>query len=81
MKILRSEQRHRIGCDIDYAIGLLNNIRAVMFGAYKTSLIRRDIEYAITSLGFARRGLPKTKCKIEYKHPRPLKPLIKIKRR
>lgn len=67
MKILRSRQRHRVECDIDYAIGLLKNIRVVVFGAYKTHHLRNDIEYAISSLGFARRELPETKFKKEKK--------------
>ena len=72
MKILRREHRRRIGNDIDYAIGLLRDIRKVAYGGYRTSAISLDLDVAMTCLISARSHLPDTKLKIEYKHPRPL---------
>lgn len=69
MKILRSEHRRRVRNDIDYCIGLLHDIRKVVFRGYNTSMITCEIDYAIRELTWARGRLPKTKLKIEYKHP------------
>lgn len=72
MKILRREHRRRVSKDLDYCIGLLQDIRKVVFKGYKTSMITVDIDCAIRDLILARGRLPKTKLKIEYKHPRAL---------
>ena len=70
MKILRSEHRRRVRNDLDYAIGLLQDIHKVVFKGYKTSMITVEIDCAIHHLISARGRLPKTKLKIEYKNPR-----------
>ena len=72
MKILRREHRRRIRGDLDYCIGLLQDIRKVAFKAYNTSGFTLDIDCAIATLTTARRQLPKTKLKIQYKNPRAL---------
>lgn len=69
MKILRREHRRRVSGDLDYCIGLLQNIRKVVFKGYKTSMITCEIDCAIRDLILARGRLPKTKLKIEYKNP------------
>ena len=73
MKILRSEHRRRVASDLDYAIGLLQDVRKVVFRAYRTNMISLDLEIAVHSLMSARLHLPDTKLKIKYKHPRRLK--------
>lgn len=70
MKILRSEHRRRIRNDLDYAIGLLQDIRKIAYKGYKTSMICLDLDIAMHSLMSERLHLPDTKLKIEYKHPR-----------
>lgn len=72
MKILRGEHRRRVSNDLDYCIGLLQDIRKVVFKGYKTSVITADIDLAIRKLIDGKRRLPETKLKIEYKHPRAL---------
>lgn len=79
MKILRREHRRRVGEDLDYCIGLLQDIRKVVFKGYNTSMLTVEIDSAIRDLIYAKGKLRKTKLKIEYKHPRPPKPLIKIR--
>lgn len=69
MKILRSEHRRRVRNDLDYAIGLLQDIRKVVYKGYRTSLITLDIDAAMNCLTSARLQLPNTKLKIEYKNP------------
>ena len=73
MKILRSEHRRRAANDIDYCIGLLHDIRKVVFKGYKTSMLTSDIDWATHVLIKARGRLPDTKLKIQYKHPRGLR--------
>ena len=46
MKILRSEHRRRVSKDLDYCIGLLQDIRKVVFRGYRTSMITTDIDCA-----------------------------------
>ena len=72
MKILRREHRRRVSRDVDYCIGLLNDIRKVVFKGYKTSIITIDIDGAIGYLEDVKLRLYKTKLKIKYKHPRAL---------
>ena len=72
MKILRREHRRRVSKDLDYCIGLLQDIRKVVFKGYKTSWITIEIDCAIRDLMYAKKRLPETKLKIEYKHPRAL---------
>ena len=72
MKILRSEHRRRVANDIDYAIGLLQDMRKVVYKGYKTSMITLDLDAAMHCLTSARLHLPDTKLKIQYKHPKPL---------
>lgn len=67
MKILRREHRRRIGGDLDYALGLLQNIRTVAFKAYNTWGFRLDIDTAIACVISAKRNLRKTKYKKEKK--------------
>jgi len=69
MKILRSEHRRRVRNDLDYALGLLQDIRKVVYKGYKTSMITLDIDAAMHCLTSARLHLPDTKLKIEYKNP------------
>lgn len=72
MKILRREHRRRVSEDLDYCIGLLQDVRKVVFKGYKTSVITVEIDCAIRELIYAKERLPKTKLKIQYKHPRAL---------
>ena len=72
MKILRREHRRQVRGDLNFCIGLLQNIRKVVFKGYNTSGITLDIDCAIASLTTARMQLPKTKLKIQYKQPRAL---------
>ena len=67
MKILRSEHRRRIDGDLDYAIGLLRNIRNVAFKAYNTSDFTLDIDMAIRYITYAKSDLRRTKFKKEKK--------------
>ena len=67
MKILRSEHRWRIDEDLDYAIGLLRNIRTVAFKAYNTSDFTLDIDMAIKYVTYAKSDLRRTKFKKEKK--------------
>lgn len=77
MKILRREHRRRVRGDLDYCIGLLQNIRKVVFKGYRTSMISLDLECAMNCLVSARSKLPDTKLKIKYKNPwRQRKPLF-----
>ena len=70
MKILRREHRRQVRGDLDYCIGLLQNIRKVVFKGYNTRWITSEIDCAMLELMHARAHLPMTKLKIEYKHPR-----------
>ena len=67
MKILRREHRRRIDGDLEYAIGLLQNIRTVAFKAYNTSDFTLDIDMAIKYVTYAKSDLCKTKFKKEKK--------------
>ena len=67
MKILRSEHRRRIDGDLDYALGLLRNIRTVAFKAYNTSDFTLDIDMAIRYVTYAKSDLRRTKFKKEKK--------------
>lgn len=67
MKILRREHRRRIDGDLEYAIGLLQNIRTVAFKAYNTSDFTLDIDMAIKYVTYAKSDLRKTKFKKEKK--------------
>ena len=67
MKILRREHRRRIDGDLEYAIGLLQNIRTVAFKAYNTSDFTLDIDMAITYVTYAKSDLRRTKFKKEKK--------------
>lgn len=67
MKILRSEHRRRIDGDLDYAIGLLRNIRNVAFKAYNTYYFTLDIDMAIKYITYAKSDLRRTKFKKEKK--------------
>ena len=69
MKILRKEHRRRVSRDVDYCIGLLNDIRKVVFKGYKTSMITLNIDCAIRDLIDVNILLRDTKLK---KHPRVL---------
>lgn len=73
MKILRSEHRRRIRHDLDYALGLLQDIDKVVFKAYGTSILHACLKSAMNDIVSAKTWIPYTKVKIEYKHPRPLK--------
>ena len=67
MRILRSEHRRRIDGDLDYAIGLLRNIRTVAFKAYNTSDFTLDIDMSIKYVTYAKSDLRRTKFKKEKK--------------
>lgn len=67
MKILRRELRRRIYGDLDYAIGLLQDIYKVAFKGYGTSGFRLDIDIAIGCLTSAKMSLRNTKFKKEKK--------------
>lgn len=69
MKILRREHRRRASKDLDYCIGLLQDVRKVVYKGYMTSMITLNIDCAIRDLMYAKARLPKTKLKIEYKNP------------
>lgn len=67
MKILRSEHRRRVSGDLDYAIGLLQDIDKVLYKGYRTSTIRLDVVAATHCLMSAQRHLPGTEFKKEKK--------------
>lgn len=67
MKILRREHRRRIYGDLDYALGLLQNIRTVAFKAYNTWGFTLDIDTAIACVISAKMSLRNTKFKKEKK--------------
>ena len=65
MKILRREHRRRIGGDLDYTLGILQNIRSVAFKAYNTCGFTLDIDMAINCVVSAKNNLRKTKFRKE----------------
>ena len=67
MKILRREHRRRIDGDLEYVIGLLQNIRTVAFKAYNTFDFTFDIDMALNYVMSAKSDLRKTKFKKEKK--------------
>ena len=67
MKILRSEHRRRVSGDLDYAIGLLQDIDKVLYKGYKTSVIRLNVVAAIRDLMYVKLHLSKTEFKKEKK--------------
>lgn len=67
MKILRSEHRRRVSGDLDYCIGLLQNVRKVVFKGYNTSRLTSNIDWAIYGIIQAKTWIPYTKYKKEKK--------------